>query len=75
MATVCGCLSTMKIWLVSSAAAHFMPLASAPPPWLATIRHSPADTGVISAPETVQVDGVVELNDTGRPEVLVALNG
>jgi hypothetical protein len=44
------------------------------PDWLAVIEHVPAATRVMAVPETVQIDRLLEVNETGRPEVAVAVN-
>ena len=37
--------------------------------------HVPARRGVTSEPETVQIDGVVSLNETGKMDDAVAVKG
>src|SRR5580704_12721921 len=58
----------VKDWVTAVAAAKL-----ALPAWLAVIEHVPAAMMVTVLPDTVQIDGVVEVNVTANPELAVAL--
>ena len=64
---LCAAVETVRTRETVVAAAK---LAS--PAWLASMMQVPAATSVSVLPLTVQVLGVVEAKDTGRPDVAVA---
>lgn len=59
---------TLKVWVTELAAAHVM----LSPGWLAVMEHVPEEASVIAVPETVQMEVLLEIYETVRPEVAVA---
>lgn len=64
---VCAAGATMKVCATMVAAAKLVL-----PPWLAVTEQLPAVTRASEVPLTVQTAGVVEANETARPEDEVA---
>ena len=60
---------TVKLRVTAGAGANVVS-----PAWLAVRLQVPAATSVSVVPLTVQIDGVVEVIVTGRPELAVAAN-
>jgi hypothetical protein len=68
---VCGisAAATVKVCVTPCAAAKFWL-----PDWLALTLQEPVATSVNAVPSTVHTAGVLDANDTGRPEVAVAVS-
>jgi hypothetical protein len=68
---VCGisAAATVKVWVTPWAAAKFWL-----PDWLAVMLQEPVASSVNAVPSTAHTAGVFEANDTGRPEVAVAIS-
>ena len=64
---------TVKDRVTELATPYVVP-PTVPPLWLATIVHVPAATVVMFNPETVQIPVVLEVRETVKPELAVAVD-